>query len=399
MLPTPLVPSDVFITSSTSVEEYTSQPQHPSTTIPFVETNFINSAQTSPNNFNPTFTSSTTPYTKNLITSDIEPSSNSTAAIIDSNSKSYSSETLISPMTTSPEDMSVASTLPQYSLFTMPIMNSLVTSDIEPSPHTSTATIIFGNFNAYSSKGILLPTTFPEGLSDTSTPPPNNPSAVMSAPSTPSPNTSSTNRWRCKEGNVTGDNTKEYIFPAIEMEDLRFSLWQDTLQGVSYLYHVNSSEIGCSGTVTEIRFCYRVSLNVSTEEHIFTMRIMSNSRHVLKSVEITSTPTNSSGDSTTINCINEDNNNKKYCCDSMNFATNDAITTFPTSEFILGIETPNSSHIRLQHYRSNVSQGVYNLPMPNIFSEMNKSMKIVATTLPVIRYKICKSKCEVLLLS
>ena len=213
----------------------------------------------------------------------------------------------------------------------------------------------------------------------------------MPAPNAPSPNTSSTNRWRCKEGYATGDN-REYIFPAIEMEDISSALWQDTLQGVSYLYHVNSSEIGCSGTVTEIIFCYRVSLNVYTEEHIFTMTIMNSSRHVLKSVEITSTQTNSSGYSTTINCINV--YNKKYCCGYMSF-TDDHVT-FPTSEFILNIKTSNSSQARLQNFRPNVSQKVYNIPIWNSFPERNTTGTI-ATTLPVIRFTIRKFHCALVL--
>ena len=216
---------------------------------------------------------------------------------------------------------------------------------------------------------------------------PTPPSTVTPAPNTSSPNTSSTNRWRFSGSYATVNNTREYIFPAIEIEDLRISLWQDTLQGVSYLYHVNSSKIGCSGTVTEILFCYRVSLNVHTEEHIFTMRIMNSSRHVLKSVEITSTPTNSSGDSTTINCFNV--YDKKYCCGSMSF-TDDNVT-FPTSEFILGIETSNSSQVRLQNFRSNVSQGIYNITTLKSLPEINITGRKIATTLPVIRFIIiCK---------
>ena len=249
---------------------------------------------------------------------------------------------------------------------------------------TSTAAITKSNLNSYSSK--LLFTSFPEGLSDTSILLPTPPSTIMSSPSTPTTNTSSTNRWRCKEVNVTGDNTREYVFPAIEMEDIRFSLWQDTLQGVSYLYHVNSSEIGCSGPVTEIRFCYRVSLNVSTEEHIFTMSIMNSGAHVLKSVEITSTPTNSSGNSTTDNCMNV--NDSKYCCDSMNLTGDDAIL-FSISEFILGIETSNSSQVWLQNFRPNASQGEYNLPTIKMFPETTGRL---STTLLAIRFHIRKSE-------
>ena len=392
--PNHLIPSHVLTTSAFSSEEYNNLPLQPSTIIPSVNTNFINFSQspasvfiqTTASNFNPPFTS-TTLIMKNLVT--IEPSSTFITAIIESNFNSYSSETLFSPMTTFPEGLSDASTLPSYSLSTMPVMNSLVISEIEPSPHTSTATMIASSFNAYNSEGITLSTTFPEELSGTFTQPPNNLSTVTPAPSISSPNTFSTNRWRCIEGNVTGDNTREYIFPALVMEDLNFTLWQDTLQDISYLYHVNSSEIGCSGTVTEIRFCYRVSLNVSTEEHIFTMSIMNSSRHVLKTVEITSTPTNSSGDSTTINCMN-DHKDMKYCCDSMDL-TDFGSVTFPKSEFILGIETSNSSQVRLQNYRSNLLQGMYNLPMLNI-SEVNKSVEVIANTLPVIRYLLCKSK-------
>ena len=262
---------------------------------------------------------------------------------------------------------------PVTSTSTMPVPSS-----------TSTAAITKSNFNSYSSK--ILFTSSPEGLSETSVLLPTPPSTIMSAPSTPTTNTSSTNRWRCKEVNVTDDNTREYIFPAIEIEDLRFSLWQDTLQGVSYLYHVNSSEIGCSGTVTEIRFCYRVSLNVSTEEHIFTMSIMNSSRHVLKTVEITSTPTNSSGDSTTRNCLNV--YDKKYCCDSMNLTDDDAII-FSVSEFILGIETSNSSQVWLQNFRPNASQGEYNLPILNMFPETTGKLSV---TLPAIRFLIRKSE-------
>ena len=263
---------------------------------------------------------------------------------------------------------------------TLPVMNSLVsTSHIEPSVvhKTSTTAIIESSSDSETS----ISSTSPENFNYTSTqlcPQ----STVMPAPSVPSPNTSSANRWRCNAGNVTDDNNREYIFPNIEMEDLRFSLWQDTLQGVSYLYHVNSSEIGCSGAVTEIRFCYRVSLNVSTEEHIFTVSIMNNSRHVLKSIDI-----NSSGNSTTKNCMNVCN--MTYCCDSMNL-TDDNVK-FPTSEFILGIETSNSSQVRLQNFKPNVSHGIYSLFMLNNILEINNSsMGKVATTLSVIRFIIAR---------
>ena len=267
---------------------------------------------------------------------------------------------------TSPSDFN-----PQFDtlLSTMHILKNLVTSDIKPSTmhHASFAAVI-KSFNDSNLDPVLSSTTIPESFHDTSALLPTPPSStVMIALNISSPITSSTNRWRCIEG------TREYIFPAIEMEDLRFSSWQDALQGVNYLYHVNSSEIGCSGTVTEIRFCYRVSLNVHTEEHIFTMSIMNSSRHVLKTVEITSTPTNYSDNSTTKNCMNV--YNKKHCCDSMNL-TDDAII-FSISEFILGIETSSSSQVRLQKFRPNESQGLYNLS---------------ATTLPVIRFIISKSK-------
>ena len=384
--PTSLMPSDVLTSSTVSVEE-NNQPLQPFTIILSDKPNFISSppmfVQTSPSDINPPFTSSTT--MKHLVTSDIEPSSTSTASSnIESNLSFYISETLFSLSPTFPEGLRDASIAPPYSLSTTPIMKSLV----KPSPHTSTETTIYSSFSDYSSEGTILSNTIPDSRSDTSIPPRNSLSTVIPTSSTLSPNTSSINRWRCKEGNVTGNNTREYIFPAIEMEDLRISLWQATQQGVSYLYHVNSSEIGCSGTVTEIRFCYRVSLNVSTEEHIFTMSIMNSSRHVLKTVEITSTPTNDSGESTTINCMN-DYSNKKYCCDSMNLA--DDNVTFRTSEFILGIETSNSSQVRLQNFKHNVSQGVYNAPKLNGYPEINIMGKI-ATVLPVIRFIIRESK-------
>ena len=267
----------------------------------------------------------------------------------------------------------------------MLIANNLATPVIGPSSvhHDSIAAITENSLNS----GLISLTTNLESLSDTfKLQPTPSSSTVMPTPKISSPNSSSTNRWRCKKGNVTGDN-REYIFPAIEMEDLSFSLWQDALQGVRYLYHVNSSEIGCSGTVTEIRFCYRVSANVSTEEHIFTVSIRnSSSTHVLTSLKIDSSPTNSSGDSTTKNCMSV--YNKIYCCDSMSL-TDDNVT-FPTSEFILSIETSNSSHVRLQNFRPNVSQGVYNITTLKSLAEINITGRKIATTLPVIRFIICK---------
>ena len=283
---------------------------------------------------------------------------------------SSQSTTSVFVVQTSPSDFNKPFTSPS----TIAITNNLVTSDIEPS-FTSMSAIINSNLNSYNSFS-----SFSEDLSNTSTlllPSP--PSTGMLAPITFS-NNSSINRWRCNKDDDNGNDSGQYIFPAIEMEDLRFSLWQDTLQGVSYLYHVNSSEIGCSGTVTEIRFCYRVSLNVYTEEHIFNMSIMNNSRHLVNFLEIYSTPTNSSGNSTIKNCLNWVNNNTKYCCDSMNLK--DDNITFPASEFILGIEASNSSQARLQNFRHNVSKGVYNIP-----AEIN-NMKNVATTFPVIRFII-----------
>ena len=317
-------PSKTFTSSSDFMEKSNNQPAM-STITTSVKTNSFNSSQStasvvqaSPNNFNPLFTSSNVPVMNSLVASHIE------------------------------------------SLFVQNISTAVIESSFnsETSISSTSSRESFHTYTQLSSQSTVIP-----------------------VPSTLSPITSSTNRWRCKDNG----NIREYIFPAIEMKDLNFSLWQDTLQGVSYLYHVNSSEIGCSGTVTEIRFCYRVSLNVSTEQHIFTMSIMNSSRHVLKSIGVTSTPTNSSGKSTTINCMN-DYNNRKYCCDSMNL-TDDIAIIFPTREFILGIEISNSSQVRLQNFKPNVSHGVYNLSMLNNFSDI---MGEVATTISVIRLFITR---------
>ena len=121
---------------------------------------------------------------------------------------------------------------------TTPVLDNDVTSGIK-SIQTSTLGIIKSNFNFDSGVPYLLPTIFLEGFIDTS-------STLLSFPQStvmPTPRTLSPNSGRYSGSYDTGNNTREYIFPAIEIENLRFSLWQDTLQGVSYLYHVNSSEI------------------------------------------------------------------------------------------------------------------------------------------------------------
>ena len=158
--------------------------------------------------------------------------------------------------------------------------------------------------------------------------------------------------WICHPKLLNEKNNKEYSFPNIGEESLNSSLWQDSEPGVSYVYSVVPGQVGCSGNIVGLHFCYRVLSKSSFHDHVFTLHIVNNMHEkIMDSMQIYSTPDNSFNILSNVRCISGDNG-QLFCCDYKNFSSNEALIKFPTVNFTLVITTANSSHTRLQSYNT-----------------------------------------------
>ena len=202
------------------------------------------------------------------------------------------------------------------------------------------------------------------------------------------PNSTNATRWACVEDFVDTDAIG-YTFPALQQQDLMFQAWEDTEPGARYLYPVFPDQIGCSGVVTGVRFCYRVSPSTFSNELVFILHIVNRtSNEIIQSIEFYSTPVNDSISSTSVMC--GELNELKYCCDTKDLSDNSTIT-FPPDDFILGMTTSNSSAVQLQQLRSDLSsQGIYHVFTSYSWSQANAQgqMLIINSTIPAVRFDI-----------
>ena len=156
--------------------------------------------------------------------------------------------------------------------------------------------------------------------------------------------------WKCHPKLLNEKNNKEYSFPNIGEESLNSSLWLDSEPGVSYVYSVVPGQVGCSGNIVGLHFCYRVLSKTSFHDHVFTLHIVNNTHEkIMDSMQIYSTPDNSFNTLSNVRCISGDNG-QLFCCDYKNFSSNGTFVKFPTVNFTLVMTTANSSHTRLQSY-------------------------------------------------
>ena len=81
------------------------------------------------------------------------------------------------------------------------------------------------------------------------------------------------------------------------------SLWLDFEPGVSYVYSVVPGQVGCSGNIMGLHFCYKVLSKTSFHAHVFTLHIVNN---VHVRIPYNSTPYNSFNIWFNVRCISGD---------------------------------------------------------------------------------------------
>ena len=155
------------------------------------------------------------------------------------------------------------------------------------------------------------------------------------------------------------------------------------------MYPVFPDQIGGTGVMTGVRFCYNRVSPTFSNELVFILHILNRtSNEVIPSIEFLSTPVNNSISSTSV--MSGELNEFKYCCDAKDLSDNSAIT-FPPDDFILGMTTSNSSAVQLQQLRSDLSsQGIYHVFTSYSWSQANAQgqMLIINSTIPVVCFDI-----------
>ncbi len=111
--------------------------------------------------------------------------------------------------------------------------------------------------------------------------------------------------------------------------------WEQSADGVTYIYDVDESTLNCSGTVTAVEFCYVTTS--ATRRNVFDLLILtrqdSNSIRVTKSIPISFQPSLAQCDSS----------DSSECCYTITLPELDQFN-LPTSNFLIGmvnVETPN----------------------------------------------------------
>ncbi len=104
--------------------------------------------------------------------------------------------------------------------------------------------------------------------------------------------------------------------------------WQQSINGVTYIYDVNENTLNCRGTVTAVEFCYSGTTNDQQRE-VFTLHT------IAKQNDGTITVTNSIPVrfSTSSQCYAS-----SRCCDTMPLEQQDQFS-LPESNFLLGMST------------------------------------------------------------
>lgn len=173
---------------------------------------------------------------------------------------------------------------------------------------------------------------------------------------------------RCQQscsGEYEEDNFN-YLFPNLwGNRNPDPSLWQDSMQGVSYVYPI-PSEVNCSGDITGIQFCYRTS-NTAIQQ-VFNFLILSISDSyvdVLESIALNSTDKNSTSMNPGMNNSSDDtnicmsfNDTIFYCCDTVVFER--YMFQFPSKNLAIGITISTSTESILQEFHESYSQN-YNV--------------------------------------
>ena len=98
--------------------------------------------------------------------------------------------------------------------------------------------------------------------------------------------------WTCSPYDTAND---KYCLPDFGGNSSLFQLtWQDSTPEVAYVYSINSDELNCTGIVTALEFCYTSTIRDPSQRSAFLFllfnRTSENMFEVLKSIQITATP-------------------------------------------------------------------------------------------------------------
>ena len=156
--------------------------------------------------------------------------------------------------------------------------------------------------------------------------------------------------WSCSDG-----GSSELSFPLFQLQHMNSSLWQDSQLGVSYVYPVLSASRNCSGTVTAIKFCYRLRdrMLLGRVVHVFTLNILAplnNFSRLSPSINVTSMPMVGSQPGSGGICYSSRDVGQIYCCDHLHLDTLQTFA-FPKEDFVIVISTSPINETRLQMWR------------------------------------------------
>jgi len=124
---------------------------------------------------------------------------------------------------------------------------------------------------------------------------------------------------------------EQYAIPYFgELEDLFQYQWQNSNEGVSYVYDINENELNCTGVITGIGFCFTASHNFHqlSSTDLFNFHIIatnSTSFTVTQSISVTVIPSQSMCRETLIG--------EFKCCDKMDFE----------QQYYVNLSSPNLS--------------------------------------------------------
>jgi len=124
--------------------------------------------------------------------------------------------------------------------------------------------------------------------------------------------------WTCSP--YDSDNNKYYLPYFGESSNIFQFTWQDSTDGVSYIYPINENELNCTGLVTALEFCYTTTAPSKSQSsrsvfNFLTLtRTSDNVFEVVRSTQLSSNPNNGA------NCMPTD---PRRCCDVHEFSQED----------------------------------------------------------------------------
>ena len=122
--------------------------------------------------------------------------------------------------------------------------------------------------------------------------------------------------------------------------------WEPSIPGASYIYPVNSSQINCSGTITDVEYCYTgLSSDYGSNQLVFYLVLLkqNNSRlNVLDYLPVYSIPD-------AMKC--RLGHSPVRCCDIMTLPSGNTLQ-FPIQDIAIGITIPAQSSVMLQGFHS-----------------------------------------------